>query len=129
MNDTTNLACGFDFRLTLEDMPDYYVEVKGMSGESGSVLLTENEYEVAKCTKERYCLFRSVYPIPYSCILEFLGEHVPIVRDDQYVREIKGLHQLPGADRHRALPHPEVFRFPWFCFQCPVRLIRRHLCP
>lgn len=69
--DTTNLACGFDFKLSRENMFHFYVEVKGLSDEHGSVLLTENEFNVAEHTKERYCLYlvRNFKEKPYPLLL------------------------------------------------------------
>ena len=56
LTDTTNLACGFDFRLTRST--DFYcVEVKGLSAKSGSIRLTEKEYNTARILKNSYCLF------------------------------------------------------------------------
>ncbi|RCR66482.1 protein NO VEIN domain-containing protein [Larkinella punicea] len=56
LNDTTKLACGFDFHLTLA--ANYYcVEVKGLNELSGSVSLTEKEFLVAQDIREKYCLF------------------------------------------------------------------------
>ena len=56
LKDTTYLACGFDFKLS--HMSDFYcVEVKGLNRNSGSILVTEKEYSVAKELKNRYCLF------------------------------------------------------------------------
>jgi hypothetical protein len=56
LQDTTNLACGFDYRLSL-DMSFYCVEVKGINTSSGSISMTEKEFLVAQNLKERYCLF------------------------------------------------------------------------
>lgn len=54
--DTTNMGCGFDYKLTL-DHDNYYVEVKGINDKYGSILMTEKEYSVAEDLQERYCLF------------------------------------------------------------------------
>ncbi len=56
LQDTTNLACGFDYRLSM-DLNFYCVEVKGLSTESGNILMTEKEFLVAQNLKEKYCLF------------------------------------------------------------------------
>lgn len=54
--DTTNLACGFDFKLSVNE--DFYcVEVKGLNSNSGNILLTEKEFYVANKMKKKYCLF------------------------------------------------------------------------
>ena len=56
LQDTTYLACGFDFRLSLAT--DFFcIEVKGLNANTGSLSLTEKEYKVANEFKERYCLF------------------------------------------------------------------------
>jgi len=56
LEDTTNLACGFDFRLSR--MPDFYcVEVKGLNTNIGSILMTEKEFFLANKLKQQYCLF------------------------------------------------------------------------
>lgn len=54
--DTTNLACGFDFKLSFE-INFYCIEVKGVNTNNGSILMTEKEFSVAKYLKEKYCLF------------------------------------------------------------------------
>lgn len=56
LKDTTNMACGFDYKLSLEN--NYYcVEVKGLNANSGGIALTEKEYYVANEMKNKYCLF------------------------------------------------------------------------
>ncbi len=54
--DTTQMGCGFDFRL-LNGEKYFCVEVKGLSEKSGSILLTEKEYFTAQKLKNHYCLF------------------------------------------------------------------------
>jgi hypothetical protein len=56
IEDTTNLACGFDFKLSLQNN-FYCVEVKGLNTLTGSISMTEREYHVAKKLKAQYCLF------------------------------------------------------------------------
>lgn len=53
---TTQMGCGFDFKLSLEEKR-YYVEVKGINDKSGSILMTEKEYAVADDLRDLYCLF------------------------------------------------------------------------
>lgn len=56
LTDTTNLACGFDYKLSCNS--DFYcVEVKGLNEMKGSIQFTEKEYYVAQNRKSRYCLF------------------------------------------------------------------------
>ena len=54
--DTTQMGCGFDFKLTY-NRKNFYVEVKGINEKSGSVLMTEKEYNVADDLRDLYCLF------------------------------------------------------------------------
>lgn len=56
LKDTTNMGCGFDYKLSLESN-NYYVEVKGINERQGSILMTEKEYNMAEDLLERYCLF------------------------------------------------------------------------
>jgi hypothetical protein len=56
IKDTTNFACGFDFKLSLAEK-FYCVEVKGLNSNTGNIMLTEKEYSVAHKLHERYCLF------------------------------------------------------------------------
>lgn len=53
---TTQLGCGFDFKLSLAQN-HYYVEVKGLNTKTGSILMTEKEHNVADDLRELYCLF------------------------------------------------------------------------
>jgi hypothetical protein len=54
--DTTNMACGFDFKLTA-DLNYYCIEVKGLNEVKGNIQLTEKEFFVAQNMKLNYCLF------------------------------------------------------------------------
>ncbi len=56
IEDTTKLGCGFDFKLTSQDV-FYGVEVKGMNEAKGSIVLTNKEHLVASIMGERYFLF------------------------------------------------------------------------
>lgn len=56
LKETTNLACGFDFRLS-QDANFYCVEVKGLNTNTGNIALTEKEFNVANELKKKYCLF------------------------------------------------------------------------
>jgi hypothetical protein len=54
--DTTQMACGFDYKLSLNS--DFYcVEVKGLNEEKGSIQLTQKEFEMARKITTNYCLF------------------------------------------------------------------------
>lgn len=54
--DTTNMACGFDYKLT-NDLNYLCVEVKGLNDLKGNIQLTEKEFFVAQNMKLNYCLF------------------------------------------------------------------------
>lgn len=56
LTDTTNMGCGFDYKLSL-GTANFYVEVKGINERQGSILMTEKEYTMAEDLLERYCLF------------------------------------------------------------------------
>jgi hypothetical protein len=56
IKDTTELGCGFDFKLDCQNK-FYAIEVKGLSLSTGSVMLTQKEYQVAKYLKENYFIF------------------------------------------------------------------------
>ena len=56
LQDTTGFGCGFDFRLSAENI-SYGVEVKGIKEPSGSIILTEKEYRVAGIMQDNFFLF------------------------------------------------------------------------
>jgi len=56
LSDTTQMACGFDYKLSLNSN-FYCVEVKGLNDLKGGIQLTEKEFNVAKSMKTNYCLF------------------------------------------------------------------------
>ena len=56
LEDTTDLGCGFDFRLLTQDT-FYGVEVKGMNEPTGSISLTSKEHSVASILGRRFFLF------------------------------------------------------------------------
>lgn len=56
LTDTTLLGCGFDFRL-VRGSAYYCVEVKGLQGPGGSIVLTEKEHQMAERLRERYVLY------------------------------------------------------------------------
>lgn len=56
LTDTTKNACGFDFKLDI-DNTFYCIEVKGLNALKGGISLTEKEHQVAANLRERYCLF------------------------------------------------------------------------
>jgi len=56
MFDTTYLGCGFDFKLSSSNQ-FFCVEVKGLNDKTGSVLMTEKEFDIASSMRDKYCLF------------------------------------------------------------------------
>jgi len=56
LKDATNLACGFDFKLS-QETNFYCVEVKGLNLNSGNIMMTEKEFFIANELKQQYCLF------------------------------------------------------------------------
>ena len=55
---TTNLGCGYDFRLETRTKSDFLaVEVKGLNGIKGTLSLTPKEHEVAMVLRDRFFLF------------------------------------------------------------------------
>lgn len=56
LTDTRELGCGFDFKLENE-AELFCVEVKGLSENKGSFLLSEKEYKIATKLQKQYCLF------------------------------------------------------------------------
>jgi hypothetical protein len=56
LKDTTNLACGFDFKLSYKTN-FYCIEVKGVNLNMGSVIMTEKEFSIANELRRQYCLF------------------------------------------------------------------------
>ncbi|HTB98290.1 MAG TPA: DUF3883 domain-containing protein [Terracidiphilus sp.] len=80
---TTRFGCGYDFRLWKDQRHDDFlaVEVKGLKAQTGSLLMTPKEYNVASALGERFYLFvvknfretpsHSVFKNPLSCTLQF----------------------------------------------------------
>ncbi len=56
VEDVTSCGCGYDFHMTCNS-EFLCVEVKGLASNSGSIIMTEKEYAVAKEIRDRYCLF------------------------------------------------------------------------
>lgn len=78
LTDTTNHACGFDFKLDRRE--EYFcVEVKGLNADKGSVLLTEKEYQTAKLLRDSYCLFivsNFISKPSHQCIFNPVDSHL-----------------------------------------------------
>jgi hypothetical protein len=58
LENTTRLGCGYDFRLSRPENPDFLaIEVKGLLEQVGSISLTPREYEAAAVMRDRFYLF------------------------------------------------------------------------
>lgn len=59
MENTTRYGCGYDFRFRREPNHQEFlaVEVKGLTGQTGSVSMTPKEYESASALRGRFFLF------------------------------------------------------------------------
>ena len=58
VENTTRLGCGYDFRILPPTGGDFLaVEVKGLNGRTGALLMTPKEYQVASDFTSRYFLF------------------------------------------------------------------------
>lgn len=74
IENTTRYGCGYDFRLRLR--PDHAeflaVEVKGLTGQSGTLSVTPREYEAASQLRERFFLFvvRNFRDVPSHTIFQ-----------------------------------------------------------
>lgn len=53
--DTRSCGCGYDFEIIADECKKY-LEVKGLSGEQGSILFTDKEWNTALKFKEQYIL-------------------------------------------------------------------------
>lgn len=56
LTNTTNMGCGFDFKLS-HAANNFYVEVKGINERNGGLLMTAKEHDMAEVLQERYRLF------------------------------------------------------------------------
>jgi Domain of unknown function (DUF3883) len=59
IENTTNFGCGYDFRLRakLNNRNFLAVEVKGLKEQTGSLMMTPKEYDVAERLQDRFFLF------------------------------------------------------------------------
>lgn len=73
VENTTQLGCGYDFRLRSEEHEDFLVvEVKGLRERTGSLSLTPKEYAVATALRNRFFLFvvKNFHESPYHEIYQ-----------------------------------------------------------
>jgi hypothetical protein len=80
---TTRFGCGYDFRLRIEPNHKEFlaVEVKGLKEQTGSLLMTPKEHDVATAMGERFFLFvvrnfrespsHTIFPDPLNSGLQF----------------------------------------------------------
>jgi len=83
LENTTQLGCGYDFCLRKEShWEDFFaVEVKGLNDSTGSISMTEKEFQIARSFRDRFFLFvaknfretpsHSLFRDPASCGLGF----------------------------------------------------------
>lgn len=82
VQNTTQLGCGYDFRLQTEPHKDFVVvEVKGLKDVTGNLSLTPKEHEIAMALGDRFFLFvvknfrespfHEIFQNPLSCKLKF----------------------------------------------------------
>lgn len=57
LEDTRMFGCGFDFKIQFNNLTSFAVEVKGLSGLSGNLMMTEKEYNTASSLKDNFILF------------------------------------------------------------------------
>ncbi|MDD4017889.1 MAG: DUF3883 domain-containing protein [Kiritimatiellae bacterium] len=94
IEDVTSCGCGYDFHLSLHS--DFYcVEVKGLGANTGTILMTEKEYEIADRIRDRYCLFvvrnfqrtpwHTLFFNPLSSGLEFVPQPQTVMNYTVYM--------------------------------------------
>jgi hypothetical protein len=91
MENTTLYGCGYDFRFRREpDHPEFLaVEVKGLTGQTGSLSMTPKEYEAASALGERFFLFvvrnfreapsHTIFQNPIDAGLQFKREERTVI--------------------------------------------------
>ncbi len=69
---TTNLGCGFDFKLTPPQDAFWAVEVKGLRTPSGQIQMTEKEFKMAQYLANRFFLYvlTDFAHKPRPCVIE-----------------------------------------------------------
>ncbi len=74
LENTTAFGCGYDFRMCSEHDRENFlaIEVKGLSGQSGSLAMTPKEYDVASTLRDRFFLFvvRNFREVPCHVIFQ-----------------------------------------------------------
>lgn len=74
LEDTTRYGCGYDFRLRRQQSQHEFfaVEVKGLTGQTGSISMTPKEYDTAATLRERFFLFivRNFREVPTHTLVQ-----------------------------------------------------------
>lgn len=98
LENTTQLGCGYDFRLRLQPRDEQFlaVEVKGLSGSTGTLSLTPKEHGAAASLRGRFYLFvvsnfrespmHTVYKNPLEAGLSFSKVERTIIQTSWTVR-------------------------------------------
>lgn len=92
LEDTTKQGCGYDFRLWPAHLQSYIaVEVKGMRERTGSLQLTQKEYESAGELADRYFLFvvKNFREVPFHQIHQNpLGGQLAFNRNERVIIQV-----------------------------------------
>ncbi len=92
LENTTRYGCGYDFRLRqAPGQKEFWaIEVKGLTGQTGSLSITPKEYEAASALRDRFFLFvvrnfrevpsHSIFRNPLESSLEFRRTERTIVQ-------------------------------------------------
>jgi hypothetical protein len=89
---TTQLGCGYDFRLSNKKAEDFFaVEVKGIREKTGSISLTPKEHDAAKTLSSRFFLFvvKNFQESPFHQIF-----HNPLFGNLRFARKERVLVQV-----------------------------------
>ena len=90
LKDTTNFACGFDFKLSFA-ANFFCVEVKGLNANNGNIMLSEKEYVVANELRTNYCLFivKNFVEKPYhQFFFDPLNSRLAFKKNERMVKQI-----------------------------------------
>jgi hypothetical protein len=98
IENTTQLGCGYDFKLCRERSKDFLVvEVKGIRETVGSVSLTPREYEVATELRDRFYLFvvKNFQKEPYhELFLNPTGGKLQFTRTEHVLVQVSWLTRI-----------------------------------
>jgi hypothetical protein len=98
IENTTQLGCGYDFKLCRERSKDFLaVEVKGIREKVGNVSLTPREYEVASQLQDRFYLFvvKNFQKSPYhELFLNPLSSRLLFTKSERKVTQVSWLTRV-----------------------------------